>query len=89
MFRNFKKSIELFRLKFTSSEIIGTEWQRCIDYVCFAGPPLRGAAVGGGRSRGARERDAELRAAVPPCHVLVYNIFFDVLMGSYVETWIV
>lgn len=53
--RVFQKSIELFRLKFTSSEIIGTEWQRCIvdvydsRFVRTAAPQSEG---------GGAERDA-------------------------------
>lgn len=80
----FEKSIELFRSKFTSSEIIGTEWQRCVDDV--HGFSCGRLAALGAREAGPRdarrERDARLDATS--------QYFFDgVLMGFYVETRIV
>lgn len=67
-FRVFEKSIELFRLKFTSSEIISTEWQRCIVDMSLHSAAARrrcnrrGAGPSG--TRRGRERDGAVHT--PP-----------------------
>lgn len=85
--RVFEKSIELFRLKFTSSEIIGTEWQRCIGdvYISRRGRYAALRSEGGGAERdaaGARERDAATHYDATSQQYF----FHGVLMGFYVET---
>lgn len=84
----FRKSIELFPLKFTSSEIIDTEWQRCIDDVLSSqrGRSAALPAEGGGAGWDAGESASGTTAGGATSYK---GYFLTVLMGPYEESAIV